>query len=264
MSRPTTWQPEPVIGRPHASLIAADLTAFLRSRAATFESPVYGLSLFVGYGYLGVGVGTEADFARRTRVPIYDGLAEDRLSAPAGPRWDTGAWSVVAEDFLTDRTKHAMRRRLRTAADGDGIRGALALTGLRRTCVRALARLPEIPELPGSGHLITFVEEDDSSASSRAHLMLATVPRHVLRETFPHWERLGELVQGARRDVDVMADLRARVALRERSFPKYEDPAPDELTAVLRDCGLRWHDVTTESAALRTALRVSAALGAGR
>ena len=223
---------------------------------------MYAISLFVGYGYLGVGVGTEADFAQRTRAPIYGGLPDDRLRAPAGPRWDTGSWRVVSEEFLTERTKRALRRPLQACDAGGGIRMAIALARLRRTCVRAIKLLDQIPELPASQPLIAFVQEDDCDTPQTALLMLATVPRDTFRVTFPHWQRLTHLVGAARADADRMADLSARVAARERQFPKYADPAPDELTAALRDCGLRWHDVTTNSGPLRTALRVGSMLGA--
>jgi hypothetical protein len=77
----------------------------------------------------------------------------------------------------------------------------------------------------------------------RTESMLRTNPIDRLRRTFPEWRRLAEVLPAARADPDRVREIRDRV---ERGPDDPGRPAPDELTAVLRSCGLGLDMVLTD------------------
>src|SRR4051812_19534689 len=103
-----------------ADLLGHDLREYMRRTIPTLDSDVYAISLWVSWdGALMVNLGSEAGFERRRNLPSYREVPEDQLRSPAGLRWSSGDWDVVADDFMTAGSERAMRPLFR-AMSGEG------------------------------------------------------------------------------------------------------------------------------------------------
>ena len=249
-----------------AELLGQDLREFMLRTIPPLDSDVYAISVWMSWdGALAVNLGSEAAFQRSRNVPAYREVPDDQLRSPAGLRWSSGDWEVVAADFMSAGSERAMRPLFR-AMSGEGggkLEPDAATERVLRIGIRALRRMGTLPELRAADSAIAFVELDDVPVVDNAAFLVSQLPAQVLRPLFPHWERLADRVRAVRADPEALARLQALVDLpREQRtrFPQWFEPAADPLTAALRDCGLWWQDVTTDSDALRTGLTVAAKL----
>jgi len=220
-----------------ASLVGRDLTAYLTRRIPELVGPVYAVTLYVE-DYYGVGIATEAEFQRRASAPYYQQVPEV-LHGPAGLRWRSGEWDIPADPFLTEETEEALAPLTRPMRDVElDVPDELVCAALHRyeeVAHRALERATPLPMLPSSA--LVWVELADSDeAVPRTESMLRTNPTDRLRETFPEWRRLAEILPAVRADPDRVREIRERVD--SGAEVRRDQPSPDELTALLRSCGL--------------------------
>jgi len=114
--------------------------------------------------------------------------------------------------------------------------------------------------LPTAPAVLLFGETPDSTCLEKAEAMLRTVPPQRLHEAIPAWRRLADSIRSLHSDERRMGELHQLIA-DERAgkvrFPDRETPAPDEFTAQLRGCDLRWDDVTGWSDRLQRALAIA-------
>lgn len=218
-----------------ARLVARDLTDYLARRIPELDGQVPAVSFYVEYNYYAISIATQLDFQRMPES--YDG--------PAGLRWRSSEWSFPADAFLTEETEAALEPVLRLLMSSDPVPENLicALSHqFEELAFRSLEQATPLSMLPPTS--IAWVQlADVDDIYERMSSMLRTNPVDRLRRTFPEWRRLAELLPAARADADLVRETRDRL---DRSPEDLDQPAPDELSAVLRSCGLGLDLVVTE------------------
>lgn len=228
-----------------AGLVARDLTNYLARRIPELGVPVYAVGLYIEDDYA-VTIATEREFQRQASGPYYQRLPE-ALYGPAGPRWYAGNWEIPSEPFLTAEAEEPLAPPITRPWLVDSLEISQELIcatshQFEELAFRALELATPLPMLsPSALAWVQIADVDD--IYERTASMLRTNPIDRLRRTFPEWRRLAELLPAARADPDRVQEIRERV---ERGPDDPDQPAPDELTAVLRSCGLGLDLVLTE------------------
>jgi hypothetical protein len=257
-----------------AELIAEDLRAHLAARADTLDGPVYAVSLFVenvGHAYLGVSIATETRHRHRLQAPGYRRLDQDWIAGPAGPRWDTGDWAVVCEDFTSAVTESALEPlRTLTRDDANEFGDDVVFDANRRwghVALDAFALVDPLAGLDTTPEAIAFVEFPDSTTVEKAEAMQWSVGADRLHAAVPHWRRLAAAVRGVQADAERRRHLRETAPPAEffwHRTPNAGEPVADPLFLLLRACGLAWQDVADGSPKLNQALAIGEATGDDR
>jgi hypothetical protein len=246
-----------------ARLVARDLGFGLGTWASELGGEgVFAAALWIGdvYGDFFALVGTERWYARVRQAPAFAALPDDLMSGPSF-RWHCGSWDAGGP-FLSAETEEALGP-LARMANGDkyDLQAQCEASRRWREIGFTAVALTEVPStLHTTPMFLLFGESVDCDRVEAAEGMLRTVPPRRLHAAIPAWRRLAAKVRSALADEDEMARLRLLVADGAGKFRFPFDsaaPAADELTALLKVCGLWWHDVTSYSERLQRALAIA-------
>lgn len=110
-------------------------------------------------------------------LPTYGEVPEGQLRSPAGLRWHSGDWEVVAADFMSAGAERAMRP-LSRAMRGDSakLKPAAAANRILVIEVETLRRMGTSPELRAANPAIAFVEADHIPVVERAAFLATQLP----------------------------------------------------------------------------------------
>jgi hypothetical protein len=246
MAQPLLTVPDLEVAR----LVAREFEDALTRRGREQRGPFYAATLWVDevYGYFAFNTADQGDYElRRARFTM---LAEHELNGPAF-RWYSGDWSTQPERFLSPETTDTLAP-LTLFVNDDSIElEAIEPVWARwHTIAYAAVRQVRIPtNLQTTPDFLVYVERDNIGLVDNAEDMLRTIPAGRFHEAIPAWRQLAGVARAARDDPAIMARVRQQAAA-DAMFPKTPDsarfpflhqPAPDELTAHLRSCGLNWH-----------------------
>jgi hypothetical protein len=232
--------------------VAGDLARYLAECASSL-SGVYAFALWtddVNADFL-VYIATEAGFEHRRATPALADVPLDRVTAPAGIRWNCGDWAVPGTSFIsaaTERAHEPLAKVLRQHPFGTSTeKEVLAIVQRWGAIGREVLELVDpIALLPAAPDAIAYVEYPGTTPLENAASMTRTVPPDRMGRVFPHWRRLRDeiLALGPAQLMELRA-LWAAVENRDLDVMTARTYVhlSAEATRALEDCGLWWADV---------------------
>jgi hypothetical protein len=261
--------PDDVRDEALAELVAQDLAAYLATRSATLDGPVYAVSLYsdCAYGSFGVSIATEPGMRDTLDVPAYADADPLWLAGPASPRWNSGDWSVVAESFVSARTEAALAPLVVLCRDdGRDLPEPVVLAAFHRWArltLRVFDLVDVLRDLDTAPQSLAFVDFDDSAPIDTAEAIQWAVGADRLHAVVPHWRELAAAVREARDDPDRWRRLvdRPLSPCDYHGPPPADDPGVDPVVRWLRACRFTTRDLAGPSESLVRALAVGESVG---
>lgn len=205
--------------------------------------------------------------ARTLDAPAYRDADPLWLSGPASPRWNSGDWAVVAEEFLSARTRAELAPLVALCRDDAlDLPEDVVLAAFRRwvrLTLRAFDLVDVLRDLDTVPQALAYVDFDESAPVDTAEAMQWAVGADRLHAVIPHWRELAAGVRAARADPDRWRRLVDRPLSPSdwRGPPPADDPGLDPLVRWLRACRFTTHDLEGPSDGLARALAVGESVG---